>query len=200
MFKFPPKKTPEPKTPKAPKSEPAAVTPVKAGAPSAGGKSSLLSGLMFIGAAFVFSLVIVYFLVDMQKGHAVEMAVLQQQLNAVNLEKEFIDHKAAELEDSVGQSIYLDRIVARAEEIYDDNEKTRRSGYLWIDRKTSVCLVTLGAVNGVGAGSQLKVYDGDKEVGLVRVETPLDVISYAKPVKKELDQFERDYYRVVFED
>jgi len=76
------------------------------------------------------------------------------------------------------KSINLERLVKAAQEIYGQAEQQKRQGYLWIDRKNSKYVVTLGAVNGVLAGSRLSVFDGQNKLGEITVETAFDVISY----------------------
>ena len=70
---------------------------------------------------------------------------------------------------------------------------------MWVDRKSSKLVVTLGAVNGLLPGKSLAVYKGDEKIGKVKVETAFDVISYVLPEDEGVKQLENDYYRVVIE-
>ena len=97
------------------------------------------------------------------------------------------------------RAISLDTLVQKASNKYGPEEKDRKEGFLWIDRKSSRMIVTLGALNGVLPGKYLSVYEGDQKIGQVKVETPFDVISYVKPLDGSLERFENDYYRVVIE-
>ena len=91
----------------------------------------------------------------------------------------------------------MEILLAESEKIYGAGERNRREGILWVDRQTPRFVVTLGALNGVAAGSTLGVYDGDRQVAEVSVDSVLDVISYVTPADKSADQFEYDYYKVV---
>ena len=97
------------------------------------------------------------------------------------------------------KTIHLKSIVNEAEEVYGEEEKMRKEGLLWVDRKSSRFIVTLGALNGVNKGSYLTIYDGDKKVGQAKVESAFDVISYVSPLEKSLNLSTKDYYRVVVE-
>ncbi|MBF0522774.1 MAG: hypothetical protein HQL24_06935 [Candidatus Omnitrophica bacterium] len=82
---------------------------------------------------------------------------------------------------------------------YPDSEKSRREGFLWVDKKASRLVATLGAVQGVLPGARLSVYENDQKIGEVVVENSFDVISYVKPVDQAPNSFPKDYYRVVKE-
>jgi hypothetical protein len=78
------------------------------------------------------------------------------------------------------------------------SDQSRKDGFLWIDRKTSRWVVTLGAIHGLKADSLLAVYQGDKVIGQVKVTRAFDVISYVQPM--DSPKFEQsDYFRVVIQ-
>ncbi|MDO8581027.1 MAG: hypothetical protein Q7S13_06065 [Candidatus Omnitrophota bacterium] len=78
------------------------------------------------------------------------------------------------------------------------SDQSRKDGFLWIDRKTSRWVVTLGAIHGLKANSLLAVYQGDKVIGQVKVTRAFDVISYVQPM--DGPKFEQsDYFRVVIQ-
>lgn len=160
-------------------------------------KKELFSGIVFLSAAFVFIFVIFYLVVKTHQRQLEAYDSLQEKMEAINIERVAVEEMAAELKAKVGTSVSLDNLMAQAQKTYGPEEKNRREGVLWIDRAAKSCYITLGAVQGLAAGDKLKVFEGTTEIGAVRVETPLDVISYVRPINKELDDFGKDYYRVV---
>lgn len=164
-----------------------------------GDKRKILVGIVFIVLALLGIVGIFYLMVDAQRQGIQEADSLKEKIAILSDEKALVVERVARLEGEVGESLNLGRLLEEANQVYDEKEKNRREGHLWVDRKTRTIVVTLGALNGLRPGSLLKVYDGDDFVGTVTVETSLDVISYAKPHRKFLNQYEKDYYRVVFE-
>ncbi|MCK5633230.1 hypothetical protein KAH94_05740 [bacterium] len=94
--------------------------------------------------------------------------------------------------------INLNALVRESKAVYSESEKNRKEGILWVDRKTQKLVVTLGAVHGLALESHLTVYDGNFELGQVKVDVLFDVISYVQP-EDFLDLSERDYYRIISE-
>tara|TARA_B100000745_G_scaffold286395_1_gene222298 strand:- start:184 stop:630 length:447 start_codon:yes stop_codon:yes gene_type:complete len=114
----------------------------------------------------------------------------------------FVKEKPApvQLQADKSEGVFtLESLVKEAEAHYDDDEKSRTDGFLWIDRSNSKYVVTLGAVNGVYPEAELTVYDGDDRVGEVIVDTSFDVISYVQPMGTEFSDLPNDYYKVVLE-
>ncbi len=72
----------------------------------------------------------------------------------------------------------------------------RNEGTLWINRKLSQCLITLGTTHGLEKGVLVDIYDGKKKVGKARVVQVFDVISYAELVGKTQGHFTKNYYSV----
>lgn len=163
-------------------------------------KKILFIGIIFVIAAFICTIGILYFLVNTQKAKSEELGVLREQVVSLNAERDMMERLTTALEQEAGGSLDLGRLLEEADKVYDDTEKERREGHLWIDRSAGTCVVTLGALNGLVPGSRLSIYEGDKKIGVVVVKTLLDVISYVQPVGKPLVQFKNDYYRVVFEE
>jgi hypothetical protein len=163
-------------------------------------KTQLFLGLLLILVAFLCVVAVFYFLMNAQTEKLGEISTLKEQISVLNIENGLSRQKASELEQKVGRSLNMQRILEEADKIYDPAEKKRKEGYLWIDRETNTFLVTLGALNGLNVGSRLTVYDKTEKMGFVRVETALDVISYVQPVNKTMNDFAQDYYRVVFEE
>ena len=93
----------------------------------------------------------------------------------------------------------LNKLVDEAKAVYGEGEQNRKEGFLWIDRKESKWVVTLGALNGVKPGSVLSIYNGNQKVGQVAVDDLFDVISYVHPLEKGPEQFTSDYYRAAIE-
>ena len=96
------------------------------------------------------------------------------------------------------ERMQTERLVEVAESVYDEAEKNRREGYVWIDRQTSTYVVTLGALHGLKPGDILPIYDKETLIGHVTIDSVLDVISYVHP-QESADVFSRDYYRVTLE-
>ena len=163
-------------------------------------KNVLFIGVIFIILAFICFAGVVYCMLNEQKDQAEEITVLKQSMLAVNAERDVAESQVARLEKKVGQSVSLEKLLDESEKYHDPSEAQRTEGYLWIDRKNNTLLATLGLLNGALKGVRLGVYDGNRQVGYVRVEFPLDVISYVYPVSQTVDDFKKDYYRVVLEE
>lgn len=161
-------------------------------------KTGLLAGLILIGFAFVCVLAIFYVIINGQQAQSAQMDGLKTRVEDLTMAR---DQAKEELETlkSTPKSMSLQDILKQSEAQYGSDEKNRKEGFLWIDRKSSTYLITLGALNGLTPGSHLNVFLDNQRVGKVVVETPLDIISYVHPVGKSLKDFSQDYYRVVFE-
>ncbi len=96
------------------------------------------------------------------------------------------------------ETINLKTVLKQSQEIYSLEERDNRQGLMWVDRKTSKFIVTLGAMNGLSKGSMLSVYDGNNKVGEVEVEVALDSISYVRPDEPSA-VLNNDYYEVRIE-
>lgn len=163
-------------------------------------KRTILIGLGCILGSFVCVAGIFYVLINTQRSRMSEVEVLQERLMLLNEEKVILEEKAEELQSQAGRSLEVNRIIDQAKKIYGDQEQAKKEGYLWIDRNTDTFLVTLGALNGIAAGDRIRVYNEEEEpFGYLRVETPLDVISYVYPIDKTIKDFEDNYYKVVVE-
>ena len=159
-------------------------------------KTILLAGLSLIIFSFLCAAVILYIIGQKNQTNAQKIASLEVQLANSMLEK---GQKNLKRSDSVltgREPINLEDFLAKAQSIYGPQELQRRDGILWIDRKSDQCMINLGIANGLTEGSRLQIYDGDKKLGEVTVEKPLDIISYVKPVDKTLEEFTSNYYRV----
>ena len=125
----------------------------------------------------------------------------REQANSKKLEtsKQKVQTRATAIAQAKQDEVNLVSLVKQAEAVYGPEEKNRKEGVLWIDHETSQFVVTLGALNGLLPGKYLTVYDGQKKIGQVAVDTPLDVISYVHPLGTSMDFSQNDYYRVVIE-
>ncbi|MEE8424115.1 MAG: hypothetical protein V3S49_06195 [Thermodesulfobacteriota bacterium] len=72
----------------------------------------------------------------------------------------------------------------------------RNEGTLWIDRRRSQSLITLGRRDGLKKGMLVDIYDGERQVGQARVTQVFDVISYAEFVGKTQEHFRKNHYRI----
>lgn len=155
-------------------------------------KKNIFIGIVLIIGAFVCMLGVFYVTFDDQRAKEEEVKTLKEQLVLLNTEKEIGVNNP---------SLNLAKLIQEAKNIYGEEESARNEGFLWIDREGKTLVVTLGALNGLNVGSRLAIYDDkNKMVGFVRVETPLDIVSYVRPVNKSIGEFEQDYYRVVFQE
>ena len=163
-------------------------------------KSKIFIGVALILGAFLCVLIVFYFLVNAHRQKLAEIDTMEEQLLALDTEKNAIQRRVDELKDQVGRSIALNKVIDEARNRYGSEEKDRKEGYLWIDHEASTAIVTLGVLNGLSAGKKLAVYDDTNNViGHLIVETPMDVVSYVRPMGKSFDDFKGNYYRVVIE-
>ncbi len=168
-------------------------------------KIKIIFGLIFIILAFICVIAVSYFIDQRNKGDVEEIGALQVQLANLIVEKSQPYLSESDQKKVKRDTIELKDVLARAEIIYGDKELNRKDGVLWIDRESSSCMVTLGAVNGLIPGSYLGVYierkrdDGvvvNEKIDDVIVKKTYDIVSYVNPVDKTLDDFDYDYYRV----
>jgi len=163
------------------------------------GKKILMIGVFCVVGAFLCVVGVFYFMFAAQQEKTFEVQSLEERLLAADTERDIAQQEAAELRQKVGQSIYLEKLLQESARYYGPDEESKREGFLWIDRESDMLLVTLGALNGLDRGHVLRVLDGDDPVGEVKVQTPLDVISYVNPVGQSMEDLPKDYYRVVWE-
>lgn len=76
------------------------------------------------------------------------------------------------------------------------NHSGKKEGFLWVDRKSSQLVVTLGKLNGITQGRQLIVYEGTNRIGEVVVDAVFETVSYVHAVGKMMNLLENTYYRV----
>ncbi len=156
-------------------------------------KTSLF-GLTFIGMALI-CLVSAYLIFD--KNHQLSLIEGNLSKGDVNHTNK-IDRKI--LKDVIEEeSVSLTSLVKEAEAYHPGIDFEKSDGFMWIDRKSSKYVVTLGAVNGIYPGSVLSVYSGEDKIGEVQVDTSFDVISYVVPQTNSLPLLDQDYYRVEIE-
>ncbi len=110
-----------------------------------------------------------------------------------------LSRQAQENSASQTKAIPLNSILQEAQKIYEVAESSRKEGYLWVDRKESMYVATLGAINGLLPGGHVNIYDGETKIGEAQVEVSFDVISYVQPITPTSDQLNKDYYRVAME-
>jgi len=78
----------------------------------------------------------------------------------------------------------------------DVKSKEKAKGFLWVDRKSSKYVVTLGKKNGLSIGSKLIVFQNDQKLGKVEVDAVYDTIAYVHLIDISNDLTDDDYYRV----
>ena len=169
-------------------------------------KLKVVLGLGLIAVAFIF-MIVVSFSIDRRNQSSIqEIDVLQVELANLVAQRSADVFSDADNAKVKRDPIRLEDVLARAKIIYGEKELSRKNGILWVDRKSSQFMITLGMVNGLVPGTYLGVYqeklqvDGtviNEKIDDVIVEKTYDIISYAKPAKKSLDDFDRDYYRVT---
>ena len=160
-------------------------------------KSKLIIGLSLIIVSFVCVAVILYFIGRANRMNVEKLSSLEVQLANLIAEKAEGQMSQSDFNRVKRTPINEAEFLSRAESIYGKGELDRKEGILWIDRKSSLYMITLGAVNGLKAGSNLSIYEGDTKIGDVAVHTPFDIISYVQPVGKSLVDLNKNYYRVV---
>lgn len=154
------------------------------------------TGLLLIAIALAATLGAFYFL-EVQPELTKREKERKSRLNA---QKAKIDERVQALKkEEASKTFNMDLLLKEAQAIYGDKEKDRKEGYLWIDRKGAQCIITLGALNGLNTGSLVSVYDGNRKIGQVAVDNPMDVISYGHLVDRTMEQLNSDYYRIVKE-
>lgn len=188
--KNPSKKTPSPTAAKPPR-PPARPVPEK---------RKIVAGLALIALAFFCVLAVFYFLINAHRRQQDELADTRLQVESLSTEKEVADAKISDLQNELEQSPDLDALLDSARQQYGPEETQRREGVLWVDRKNASLIVTLGALNGLRAGSRLIVFDGEERIGWIKIDLPLDVVSTALPQGFSPQELTKDYYRVVRED
>lgn len=163
-------------------------------------KSKLFIGAVLMLGAFLCVLIVFYFLVNAHRERLAEIETLEEKFLALDTEKNSLQRKVVELQDEIGRSIYLNKLIDESQNQYGNAEKDRREGFLWIDRETSTLIVTLGVLHGVSTGTKLTLYDqNDQPSGHVIVDTAMDVISYVHPMGRSITDLEQTYYRATIE-
>jgi len=161
-------------------------------------KKIFILGLELIVAAFIGLSIVFYYLGYLDIKSKVEIGDLSSQVTSLELERKKTVNELMDVKGKLN-TIELDAILDKAEKIYTPKERESKEGLLWVDTESSIYVITLGALNGIKPGDKLKVYDGDKNVGEVVIDTALDVISYVTPVSKSLRELENKYFRVSVE-
>ena len=161
-------------------------------------KTKLIVGLFLVIVAFICLGVLFYYMAQANSQSQQKIAGLQVQLTNLIAEKAVNQMKPSDVKRAAGTPVLLEDLVKKAEEVYGEDEKKQKEGFLWIDKEANSFMVTLGALNGLAKGSRLSVYDGDQKIDEVVVETVLDVIAYVKP-QNSPEQYQGTYYRVVIE-
>lgn len=165
-------------------------------------------GVIFIVVAFGCLAAVIFFMNLEQQNSSKEVSTLQVEMVNLLTERSQQVFSLAEQEIVKRPLITVEDFLARSEMIYGPEELKRKNGILWIDRQERSLLVTLGAVNGIQAGSYLNVYqerrqaDGlviNEKIAEVIVDKTYDIISYVKPVKKTISDFTKEYYRVTIQ-
>ena len=161
-------------------------------------KLRLIVGLLLITISFICVAVVLYSIGHTTKVRATKVAYLETQLTNLIAEKAAAQMEPADSGRIKKGPVKAEDVLTGAENVYGQEAREKKEGILWVDHKASRYLVTLGAFNGLRSGDQLNIYDGDKLIGEVSVETPLDIIAYVKPVgKMVLEDFDKNYYRVA---
>lgn len=162
-------------------------------------KSKLIIGFSLIVVSFICVAVMLYFMGKTNQANTEKLSTLEVQLANLMIEKAESQMSESDYARVKRPKIDLDDFKSKAESIYGSAELERKEGIFWVDRKVSVCMVTLGKVNGVESGTVLSLYDGDSLMGKAIVDTTFDIVSYVKPMGKTLKDFDKNYYRVVNE-
>ena len=158
-------------------------------------KTKFLAGVLLIIGAFVLIGGVIYLIGTIHITHLKKIVTLKAKLADLSSQQ-------AEQESKISREgqIRLADILSKTKSIYAREEGSRKEGIFWVDRASSLSMITLGALNGLKPGDRLNVYEGETKITAVAVDKLLDVISYVKPLDKSLAELDADYYRVVKED
>jgi len=159
-------------------------------------KIKLIIGLTFLVISFLCIIVVIYFMGQSNQKNAERIASLEVQLVNIISEKSQEELAPEDAKKVERKTVDLQDLLSKAEILYGPEELKRTEGVLWVDRKDNNFIMTLGMVNGVTVGSRISVYEQDKKFGEIEVQKVLDIISYVKPIDKELKDFSSNYYRV----
>lgn len=168
-------------------------------------KVKFIFGLLLIVSAFASAMGALYFFHERNQLSDQQVLALQVQLANLIIERSADTLSLEEQKDVQRDFISLEDVLARAEIIYGQRELQRREGILWVDRKASQYMITLGIVNGLSQGSSLGVYEEraqpggiiiNEKIADIVVQEAFEIISYVLPVDKSMQDFRRDYYRV----
>ncbi|MEE8359460.1 MAG: hypothetical protein V3S04_00875 [Candidatus Omnitrophota bacterium] len=100
----------------------------------------------------------------------------------------------------IGRKKLLEEIVAdtgaAVRESGGELGLVRDDGMLWIDRELSLCLITLGILDGLDKGTFINVYDGKTKIGEAKVVQTFDLFSYVELFGKAPNEFTKNYYKV----
>ena len=158
-------------------------------------KNKMMMGVGLIIAAFLCLGSLFFVFGQSSRAHEEKIAALEAELNRLHQESSPATQTTAKKKGPVR----LEDLLKTSESIYSQEEKLRREGFLWIDRKSDSFIITLGALNGLEPGSHLSLYDGKKKIDDVTVDIPLDIISYVKVPSGSTNRLKDNYYRVVME-
>ncbi len=171
-------------------------------------KIKVIMGLICIIVAFGCLMAAIFFINREQQLSSQKMSTLQVEMVNLLTERSQQVFSPSEQEMVKRPLITVEDFLARSEMIYGSEELKRKNGILWIDRQEGSLLITLGAVNGLQEGSYLNVYqerrqpDGfliNEKIAEVIVDKVYDIISYVQPVKKTVNDFTKEYYRVTIQ-
>lgn len=127
------------------------------------------------------------------------MQAIEEKMADVGEQKETAERKIQELAKRVGREIELNRLIAAAEQEYGEEERQRKEGDLWVDGEGEDWMITLGFLHGIEKGSRLRIIgERGRQIGVVVVESVLDVVSYVYPLE-DRGQYKDDVYRVIVE-
>lgn len=102
--------------------------------------------------------------------------------------------------DEVSEEAPVEEPEEPADEVKKEQsqELSLREGLMWVDRKESKLIVTLGHEHGVTIGDHMAVFQNGKEIGTVRVDETLDMVSYVSPGQEKSFALTEDYYQVKY--
>ncbi len=160
-------------------------------------KIQLLAGLIMVIISFLCVVAVFFFLGQDQRYKQEEIAAMEAQVSNLINEKAESQMTQDDHQRAKGQTIDVIDFVARKQNLYSEEELNRREGILWIDRQTGHFIITLGIVHGLEQGEYLDVMENNNVIARLRVDSPLDVISYTSPVAQAMNDFQGNYYRVA---
>src|SRR5262245_14167455 len=108
-------------------------------------KTKLIVGIVLVVVAFGCLGYLFYVLNTSNQENSRKIAELQVRLTDSITEKAATQMSASDVKRATGTPVLLEDLVKKAEEVYGEDEKKQKEGFLWVDKESNSFMVTLGA-------------------------------------------------------